>query len=196
MFVITYQYLIYIMNRIIYLLLCLIAQQTFAQSSDVILLKRNSKTIKRYFAGTNIDLTTKTGVYLSAEIEKIKNDTLFLKQYDIRQIPTQLGVYILDTVATYHYKYHYNDVYAIGRNKKGFNMSGSAATLLGGGMLLTVANGIVFLADRKKFSPGFMIVSASLAGLGYLMAKTGGKGMVIGKKYSFVYLAIAENKKS
>ena len=183
------------MNRIILFLFLLTGYQAVAQSSDVILLKKHNKTIKRYFSGTDIDLTTKNGVYLNAEIIKIKNDSLFLRQFDIRQIPTQLGVYILDTVATYYYTYHYNDIKAIGRSDKNFNLSGSAATLLGGGLLLTVASGVVFLVDREKFSPALMIASASLATIGYVMAKTGGKGMIIGKKYSLVYLGISENKK-
>jgi hypothetical protein len=183
------------MNRIIFLLTLFIGNQTFSQSSDVLLLKKNQKTVKRYFSGTEIELTTNKGVYLNAEIIKIKSDTLFLRQFDIRQIPTQLGVYILDTVATYYYKYHYNEIKAIGKSNKSFNLSGSAAALLGGGAILTVASGVVFLVDRQKFSPGLMIASASLATIGYVMAKTGGKGMIIGKKYSLVYLAISENKK-
>ncbi|MEP7110900.1 MAG: hypothetical protein ABI760_23095 [Ferruginibacter sp.] len=182
------------MNRIL-LFLLLLGSQTFAQSSDVILLKKNNKTIKRYFAGTDIDLTTITGAYISGNITKIKNDSLFLRQFVIRQTPTQLGVFVLDTVATYYYKYHYNQVSAIGKTRRGFNLSGSAASLMGGGALLMVASGVVFLFDREKFSPGLLIASASLATLGYVMAKTGGKGMNIGKKYSLVYLAISENKK-
>jgi hypothetical protein len=183
------------MTRIIIFLFLIIANQTFAQSSDVILLKRHKKTVKRYFSGTDIDLTTTTGVYLSAQIVKIKNDSLFLRQFDIRRVPTQLGVFILDTVATYYYQYHYKQVKAIGKTGRRFDLSGSGASLLGGGILLTLASGVVFLVDRDKFSPALMIASASLATVGYVMAKTGGKGMIIGKKYSLVYLGISNNKK-
>jgi hypothetical protein len=183
------------MNRILLILLLLVGLQAFSQTSDVLLLKKNNKTIERYFAGTNIDLTTINGVYISATITKIKNDSLFLKQFVIRQIPTQLGVYVLDTVATYYYQYHYNQIKAIGKTGSRFNLSGSAASLIGGGALLTLAGGVVFLIDREKFSPGLMIASVSLAAIGYVMAKTGGRGMVIGKKYSFVYLGISDNKK-
>lgn len=196
MFVLPYQSLFKYMNRITLLVLLLIGNQTFAQSSDVILLKRNNKTIKRYFAGSDIDLTTTTGVYISATITKIKNDSLFLKQYVVRQTPTQLGVFVLDTVTTYYYKYHYNQVKAIGKTGRRFNLSASAASLLGGGALLTVAGGIVYLVDRTNFSPSLMIASASLATIGYVLAKTGGKGIIIGKKYSLVYLGISDNKKN
>lgn len=195
LFVLLFLYLFYNMKRILLILLLLTGYQTFAQSSDVILLKRNSKTIRRFFAGTDIDLTTTTGAYISGHITKIKNDSLFLKQFVIRQMPTQLGVYVLDTITTYYYKYHYNQIKAIGKTGRRFNLSASAASLLGGGALLTVASGVVFLVNREKFSPALLITSATLAAIGYVMAKTGGKGMVIGKKYSLVYLGISDNKK-
>lgn len=196
MFVLTYRYYFCFMSRILFSLVVLLTgYQSIAQSSDVLLLKRHKKTIKRYFAGSNIDVTTTTGAYISAEIVKIKNDTLFLKQYVIQQIPTNLGVFVLDTVTTYYYKYHYNQVKAIGKTGRRFNLSASAASLLGGGALLTVASGVVFLVDRDKFSPGLLVASASLATVGYVMAKTTGKGMIIGKKYSLVYLGLADNKK-
>ncbi|MEO6548255.1 MAG: hypothetical protein ABIN94_09655 [Ferruginibacter sp.] len=183
------------MNRIIIIFFLLFAYQGFTQSSDVLLLKKNNKTIKRYFAGTNIEITTNTGAYINGYITLIKNDTLFLKVFVIQQVPTNLGVFILDTVTTYYYKYHYNQIKAIGKTGRQFNVSASAASLMGGGMLLTVASGVVFLVDREKFSPALLIGSASLAAVGYLMAKTSGKGMIIGKKYSLVYLDISDNKK-
>src|SRR6187431_917933 len=101
------------MNRILFFLLFLTGYQSFAQSSDVLLLNKRKKTIKRYYAGTNIELTTTTGIHISAQVSKIKNDTLFLNQYVVRQTPTQLGVYVLDTITTYHYAYHYNQIQAI-----------------------------------------------------------------------------------
>jgi hypothetical protein len=183
------------MNRTLFILLLLLGNQTFSQSSDVILLKKRNKTIKRYFAGMDIDITTNTGAYISAHINQIKNDSLFLKEFVVRQMPTQLGVYVLDTVTTYYYKYHYNQVKAIGKTGRRFNFSASAASLMGGGALLVLANGVVYLVDKEKFSPALMIASASLMTIGYVMARTGDKGMVIGKKYSLVYMAIGDNKK-
>jgi hypothetical protein len=95
-----------------------------------------------------------------------------------------LGVYILDTVGVYNLQYHYNEIKVIGKSSKGFNVSGSAASLMGGGLLLMLASGVVYLVDKENFSPALLIASASLAGIGFLMAKTSGKGMEIGKKIS------------
>ncbi|MCW3090299.1 MAG: hypothetical protein JWP81_1368 [Ferruginibacter sp.] len=183
------------MNRILIFLFLLISYHSFAQSSDVLLLKKHNKTIKRFFAGTDIEITTNTGAYINGNITKIKNDSLFLKVFVVQQVPTQLGVFVLDTVTTYYYKYHYNQIKAIGKAGRRFNLSASAASLMGGGTLLTIASGVVFLVDREKFSPALLVASASLATIGYVMAKTTGRGMMIGKKYSLVYLDISENKK-
>ena len=183
------------MNRFLVIFSILLSMQGLAQRSDVIVLKKRGKTIDRFYSGKDIGFTTVNGAYIYGNIQGIKDDTLFLKQYVVRTMVTQLGVYILDTVSTYNLKYHYKEIRNIGKAAKGFNLSGSAASLMGGGALLMVASGVVYLADREKFSPALLIASASLAGLGYLMAKTGGRGIEIGKKYSLVYLSLSDNKR-
>jgi len=177
------------------LFLCLfIYTQTFAQPSDFILLKKNNRTVSTYFAGSNINFTSASGTYIQAIINSINNDTLFLKEYIVRQVPTQLGVYILDT-SFYYAQFHYNQIKAIGKTGRRFDLGGSGAALMGGGILLTVASGVVYLADNKKFSPELLAASVGLFGVGYLLSKQSGKGMVIGSKYSLVYIKAADNKK-
>jgi hypothetical protein len=183
------------MNRILLILLLLMGYNSFSQSSDVILLKRKNKTVNRYFSGTDINMVTNTGVSINAYITHINNDTLFLKQFVVRQIPTMLGVFILDTLTTYYYQYHYNQIRAINKTSHRFDLSASAGSLLGGGAILTLAGGVVFLVDREKFSPALMGASVSLAAIGYVLAKASGSEMIIGKKYSLDYLKISDNKK-
>jgi hypothetical protein len=171
------------------------AQQFFAQPSDFILLKKNKKTIATYFPGTNIGFYTNTGAFIQANITQIKNDTLYLKEYIVRQIPTQLGVYVVDTVNSYLYQYHYNQIKYIGKTGRRFDINGSGAVLMGGGVLLLLGSAVVFLADKKNFSPELMGAAAALTGVGYLLSRVNNKGIVIGKKYSLVYIqAMAEKK--
>jgi len=183
--------------KIILPLLILFSFTAHAQIADFILLKKGAKTIKTIYADNDISFTTTSGSYLTAHINAIKNDSLFLQQYVIRYLPTTLGTYIIDTAGSYRYIYHYNQIMAIGKaEKKGFNTKGSGASLFGGGILLTVASGVVWLVDRKKFSAPLMIASAALATAGYFMAKGGSSGMVIGKKgYKLVYMNMSNNKK-
>lgn len=176
-------------------LLLLISVTAYSQSADFISLKKHGKTIKTFFAGSNIDFTTTSGAYISALVTGIKNDSVYLQEFIIQYIPSTIGTYILDTLGSYHYKFHYNQIKAIGQWKKaGFDKTGSGASLFGGGVLLTLASGVVYLVDRDKFSAPLLIAAASLGTIGYFLAKSGGKGILIGKKYQLVYMNMSEKK--
>jgi len=182
--------------KIILPLLLLFSVSCYAQSADFIVLKKNTKTIRTFYAGANIDLTTTSGAYISALINGIKHDTLYLQEFIIHYIPTTIGTYIIDTAGSYHYQFHYNQVKAIGKaEKKGFNTKGSGAALLGGGVVLTLASGVVYLVDREKFSAPLLIASAALGTAGYFMAKGGSNAMIIGKKYKLVYMDMNNTKR-
>lgn len=186
------------MKILLLLLLVFISLNGFCQpkqSDDFILFKKHNTTINSFHIGDNIPFTNPGGFFIDAKITDIKHDSLFLRQFIVQQVFTTMGFYVLDTVGSYRYTYHYKDIKAIGRVGPKFDVSGGGATLLGGGLLLAVASGVVFLADQQKFSPGLLIGSLGLAGIGYIMTKVGGKGMVIGKKYKLVYVEVANNKK-
>jgi hypothetical protein len=161
----------------------------FSQSSDFIILKKKDRTIRNYYAGSNIQFVTTGGAYRDAVINAIKNDSIYLQEFVVNRVPTTFGTYMLDTVGSFRYVYHYQQIGAFGPPKqKGFNISGSGAALMGGGALLTVASGVSYLADKDKFSPGLLAAAVGLGGLGYLMNRSAGKGMVVGKKYRVQYM--------
>jgi hypothetical protein len=166
-----------------------------SQSADFILIKKKNKTLQTYFAGREIAFTTTSGSYINAHINGIKNDTLYLQEFLVQRLPTTIGTYILDTMGSYHYKFHYNQIAVVGKNeKKGFNRGGSGASLFGGGILLTLASGVVYIADRKNFSRPLLLAAVGLGGFGYFLLRTGGKGMVIGKPYKLEYINMSNTK--
>ena len=182
------------MKQVLLIISLFITVQSIAQQSDFILFKKKDKTIATYFTGTDIKFTDNSGAYIEGNITAIKNDSIFLKEYVIRQLPTQLGVYILDTTY-YYYQNNYNQIKSIGKSGRHFDWGASGSVLMAGGILLTVASGVVYLADNSKFSPELLIAAVGLTGVGYLLSKQSGKGMVIGKKYSLVYIKAVDNKK-
>lgn len=183
------------MKRVLAISLLFCVHCSFAQSSDFIILKKKDKTIRSYYAGTQIEFVTTEGAYRDALINRIANDTIYLQEFLVRTVRTNLGFYITDTAGSFRYAYHYRQIGAIGKKQSGFNLKGSGAALFGGGIVLTAASGVVYLADRKKFSPGLMIASAGLAGIGYLLMRSGDKGMVIGKRnYRIEYMNMQGNK--
>lgn len=171
------------------LLLIFFPLVSFSQSSDFLILKKKNKAIRNIFAGSNIAFVTTGGAYRDAYITGIKNDSIYLQEFVVNRIPTTFGTYMLDTAGSFRYIYHYNQIGSFGPpQKKGFNVSGSGAALMGGGILLTLASGVSYLADKEKFSPQLLAAAVGLGGLGYLMNKSAGKGIVIGKKYTLQYM--------
>lgn len=177
------------MRYLLIIFLLYIPSSGVAQPSDFIILKKKDKTVRSYYAGTNIEFVTVTGAYRDALINKIQNDTLYIQEFLVRQVQTQMGFYIIDTAGSFRYAYHYKDIRSIGKPQKGFNLRGSGSALLGGGILLTLASAVVFVADRDKFSPELMGTAAGLGIIGYFLSKAGSKGIVIGKKnYRLEYM--------
>lgn len=161
----------------------------FTQSSDFIILKKGNHALKYFYAGTHIEFVATNDAYRDALITAIKNDSIYLQEFYVLRMPTTYGGFILDTAGSFRYTYHYNQVKSFGKKqKKGFNVSGSGAALLGGGVLLTLASGVSYLADKEKFSPQLLGAAVALATAGYFMSRSGSKGIVIGRKYTLQYM--------
>lgn len=178
-------------SKIKYLLpvFCLLGSLAFAQPTDFIILKKGDKPLKNYYAGTQIEFITVDGAYRNALITSIKKDSIYLQEFLVRRLPTVYGSYINDTAGSFRYVYHYQQIGSFGKSSsKGFNVGGSGAALLGGGILLTVASGVSYIADKEKFSPELLAGAVALGTAGYFMSKAGRKGIVIGKKYSLQYM--------
>ncbi len=165
-----------------------------AQPSDILILKKNNRTLQTFFPGNEINFTT-TSRYYTGIITSINRDSLFLIQYDVRQIPTNLGVYVLDTVGTSRFAINYKQITGFGKVKNNkFDWSGSGGALLGGGVLLTTVGLGTWLFtkpnSRYYASPYLVGGAAILGGIGYLLIKSGNKGMILGKKYSLEYIKV------
>ncbi len=176
--------------KFILLILLFFSATGFAQQADFIVLKKKNKTVTTIYSGSNIAFTTDNGAYMNALINGIKNDTLYLQEFIVRYLATNIGTLYIDTVGSYRHKYHYRQIAAIGQKEKtNFNTRGSGAALLGGGTLIALGSGVVYLADREKFSAPLLLSAIGLGTLGYFMAKgKKGSGLAIGNKYKLVYM--------
>ena len=171
------------MRILIFIIFCFISGITKAQTADFIILKKKNKTVKIFYRGSNIEFVTISGAYRNALINNIKNDSIFLQEFLISKRPTTLGFFVIDTLGSFRFAYNYNEIYHFGSENKKFNIGGSGAALLGGGTLLTLASGVVYVVDKKNFSPTLLAAGAGLAAVGYFMSKGSNKGITIGKKH-------------
>lgn len=178
------------MLRMLFLCFFMFSSTAYCQKADFIMLKKNQKTVKNFYSGTHIEFVATNGAYRNALITGIKNDSLYLQEFIVYRMPTTLGTYILDTTGSFSYAYHYNQIKSFGKPQKGFNVGGSGAALLGGGVLLVLASGVSYLIDKDQFSPELLGVAVGLAGIGYIMNKAAAKRIVIGKKYKLQYISL------
>lgn len=178
------------MLRLLFLCFFMFSSTAYCQQADFIVLKKKQKTLKNIYSGTQIEFVATNGAYRNAFITGIKNDSLFLQEFIVYRMPTTLGTYILDTTGSFSYTYHYNQIKSFGKPQKGFNVGGSGAALLGGGVLLVMASGVSYLIDKDQFSPELLGAAVGLAGIGYLMNKAAAKRIVIGKKYKLQYISL------
>lgn len=176
-------------------LLLFVSTVSYAQPSDFIILKKKNKTVTTYYAGSQIEFTTLTGAYHKGLINRIHNDTIYLQEFITQIGITTFGTYITDTIGSYRYSFHYNQLAQMGKKqRRGFNVNAAGASLFGGGALLVVGSGVVYLADRSKFSLPLLLASAGLGTLGYILMKSGHDEIVIGKKYHLMYMSVTQNK--
>jgi len=172
-----------------------ISGKLFSQSSDFILVQKHKQTVASFYKGNDISFTTTSGAAIDAQITAIRNDSIFLAQYIIQQIPSNAGANIIDTVGSYPYEFNYNEIKSINfPGTRHFDFSASGASLFGGGVLLVVASGVVYLADKKDFSPLLLIAGAALGITGYFLSKNSSDGITIGKKYKLVYIDVTSEK--
>lgn len=175
--------------KLLFLILFISPFTAIAQDADFLILKKKNKTLRYLYSGSNIEFISNTGAYRNALITGIKNDSIYLQEFYVLRRPTTFGSMMLDTAGSFRYVYHYQQVHSFGPKKqKSFNVSGSGAALMGGGMLLTLASGVSYLADREKFSPGLLAAAVGLGATGFVMSKSSNKGMVLGKKYRLQYM--------
>lgn len=165
-----------------------------SQPSDFLIIKKDQRTVKSFFAGSNIGFVTDKGFY-AGQIKAIQKDSLFLTQFDIRQVMTTLGFYILDTIATYQLSFSYKDIIKIPiQKRRGFDLASSGGSLFGGGVLIT-GFGLgtwIFTKPGSRYYAGSTLVisAAALAGIGYLLMRSNSSKYTIGKKYRLEYIKV------
>ena len=153
------------MRLLVFLSVFIFYAANCSAQNDLLILKKNNRTIQSFFPGSEMDFSTDTRYY-EGQITSIKRDSVFLIQYDIRHVYSpNLGVFLLDTVAEYHFAVNYKDIISFGKNSSNFNWNASGATLFGGGILLTTAGLITWIfakPNTRYYARPQLVIGAAL----------------------------------
>jgi len=179
------------MIRLLFSFLCLsILFKGFSQQSDFLSLRKNGRTMKNYFTGSEFNFIHESGSAISGIIEKIYKDTIYMYQYDIRMSPTPWGTQFADTIGKYHLKYSLKEIAAIPKPHKGFEFIRNGTIFMIGGVGYAALHTINGLIQKDKIDPKTLIISGGVALAGYAMHKLRKYYYTIGKKYTIEYIQL------
>lgn len=169
--------------------LLFITSITYAQGSDILLLKkRNGKTQQKYLRGTTIEFTDITGRTTGGTIGKIDKDSVFILTHDIRLSYTQWGTSVSDTINAFLDPYYYREITAIRKPVKGFGFIRNGSIFIIGGTaygFLHLANAVIL---KEKVVGRTMALAGSVALAGWLLKKLQRNNYKIGTMYQLTYI--------
>ena len=133
---------------ILLILLLTFSVKIFSQASDFIVVKkRNNRTVKTFFPGLPFSFETVDKRQASGTIEAIRNDSIFVKEWDIRPMLNSFGIPVVDTVGAYLSGFHYKEIGKVDvSDKMKFQQVTIGRLLVIGGsgyILLNVINGAI-----------------------------------------------------
>lgn len=154
---------------ILTLLFLSLACTVFSQESDFIILKKkNNRTVKTYAAGSFLSARMNNGFDVHGYITAIRNDSIYLRQQDIRMMGTQFGS-TLDTFFyavgfDYHQILRYNvkggDYYG---RPTGFSVLSVPGLMMIGGSAFLILETVNTLYRKESFSDNKRLVSMGIA---------------------------------
>ncbi|HOZ84528.1 MAG TPA: hypothetical protein PK191_03505 [Niabella sp.] len=173
-----------------------------AQAPDFISVKkRNGITVKSYYAGIDISMITKDGRQYDALIDKVANDSIYLRYFNVYRYVNLIGTISYDTLTTYILPIHYADIKYVLTPKIKYRNGylrklGTYAAIGGFGYdFLNVFNGLT-----QKYQPLFsqrdirnMAIATGIGALGLSVSNIFRKPQ---NKYKVVYVNMSLDTKN
>lgn len=181
------------MKRCILSIIAALALTSSFAQSDFIQLKKNNKVIQSWFKGNDFYGRLKNGNWITAEIYKIQDDSLYLRPYVVRTYANRLGLPFLDTTYYGLMTVHPNQLNAFPREERGFAYvrNGWIFDIAGGGYLLL--NVINTLSDKEPVFGSDNLpkvgIAAGVLAVGVILGLTHKSTYIIGKKYHLEYIS-------
>lgn len=175
----------------IFSLFLLTSIQSFAQGSDMVVLKkRNNRTLKTYFPGLQIHFITMAGDEVKGTVRKIANDSIFINIYDERRAYTAFGTSFWDTIAVGLSRYHLNEIREVVKPHKGFSFIRNGFLFMLGGTsyaFLHVFNSAIY---KEKVDTRTLAWCAGSIATGYMLKRIHRNTVHLGKRYYLQYIPL------
>lgn len=157
--------------------------------------KRNGVTIQNFYAGQPITFETITGGEVEGPIDRIINDSVYIKFFNIKVEPTIWGTRIYDTVSTYIVPFHYKMIKSIKipviYKRRGALRRLSTYLQVGGAgyFALNLINGAI-LGERVSNAHNLakLAIASGVFGAGYFLKRQYNPRSNRSKKYTIVYV--------
>lgn len=176
-------------------LLLLLSSLLFAQASDFVTVKKkNNRTYTTYFPGSVIMCETIYGSYISGSVQAVRNDTVFVKQYNVALVATPFGVNSIDTLGSYVVGIYYKDIdiVTVARRHGSFGYIKDGSIFIAGGLgyaLLNLINGKYLKQSiTSESNIKSLGIALGVAGFGYLINRLHFSNNRNGKKYRVEYV--------
>jgi hypothetical protein len=180
------------MIRLFLVLLMGIVQYSFAQQSDILLLKKNNKTVGHFFAGSSISFLIKDGGHIAGKIDSLLRDSIFMTRQAEHMAPNMFGSYSPVLGPAYQMQFAVSDIAGFPIQHRKWGLITSGTLFIVGGSAYLVLNVVNTLREKQPLF-GSDNLPRILGGLtavtaGLVLRFTQRKNMMLGGKYQLVYL--------
>jgi len=164
----------------------------FAQA-DILLLQKNDQTIKTWVNGSLINFQFSNYQWITGVIKMIRNDSISVRQMEIRTIPDRFGFTTIDTAWFGTIKLHVNEIRAMPKKvMRGKFITNGSLLQLGSlaYIFLNLVNGFIL---NQSNTTRTNLTSLGIAGgafiAGTILKATHKEDILLGKKYTMKTIA-------
>lgn len=184
-----------------YLLILIVVFSGFRAiaQGDFILLRKNNVVIQSYFKGSYFSGQLNNGQWVEGRIMKIKDDSLFMEQMVVRQVPSIFGTPMLDTVKYGILKLSIKDIHSLPKKEHGISIVNNGSLFMigaAGYAVLNIINGLT--QSNEPIDSHQNIINLSIAAgvfvFGEILHWTHRNYITIGKKYQLYSTATIPEK--
>ncbi|QGW29929.1 hypothetical protein [Phnomibacter ginsenosidimutans] len=133
--------------KFLYIASLLLLPALCQSQATALLLKKNNKTVQRYYPGRTISFFTTDKMPVNGRLDSLVRDSLFLTYFQLVRVPTPWGTFRMDTAGRYPIAFSMANVGALPRKRNRW----FEGVLMTGGLGYTALN--LVNTVREKIHP-------------------------------------------